>query len=527
MKILITIKKITILIFVNALFATWVSAAELIPAVDLRDLVEFSDPNTYVIQSLITEITNNPCKFVAPLKDGRADLESCNHRIKYLPDGALGPNGKTLDKSFKIDRDNENVETRTNTVLSAEFSTKYKINPLSDDLLEVELVLFIHDELQYAKSDHYFFRKVKLNYNSKLNKFELNAHGLTEDIPIAETNFSFYTDIVERKTIAFDIKSEITKVFPVAVGALDVRTFYGMDDFVGSMTVEMTDNAKIFLGQGLGLYESRIRPWYYKGRPFLGILDNNGSTYKEIGYHYKIDEGPLVRGFVTHGCIRVRDKDLYQMSAMVFSSQGDVSVKVVNSFSKDSELKPFASIEHPYPKTDVGFMFLNYAKKNYLDKSKLEQVNPNIGGLQNSQRFSEVEQYLWCHQNGLAQPIRYFGEWASALDNFCLTKVASSNQSVIPFIKFILGDPDADAFIEPLEPAEPILIKGLCNKDLSMSDAVSVYFETKGKELTFGIYVDHCGCKRFKNELGFKIFKSSDGKITTSKQVFEKYCLAN
>ncbi|NQZ19593.1 MAG: hypothetical protein HRT44_10105 [Bdellovibrionales bacterium] len=81
---------------------------------------------------------------------------------------------------------------------------------------------------------------------------------------------------------------------------------------------------------------SRIQPSYYRGRPFLAIVDfsqiddpeilenagrgiptNVGSGYRHIGFHYKIDDDGLKRGFESHGCIRLQDRELYMLNSII------------------------------------------------------------------------------------------------------------------------------------------------------------------------------------------------------------------
>ncbi len=533
-----SIFKIYILISLSTLFLSFADANT--PYVDLRDIVEFNDEDRELAQMVENKIRSSLCDFISPvvkttinnkhlksynlaasIHDLNLDKTKCNTEIQYSETGAVGPNGRPAGNSYKIVE--SNIETRKNSILSVEFdglNWKTQINPNKH---YINIILFIHDETQHLDSKGYYFRKIKLIYNRIENQIIMDS--ITQDVPLKNTRFSFFTDIVERKTVLWDSINGITKVFPVAVGSLDVRTFDGMDEFVGSMTVEMKSDARIYLNQPSGLYQTRLDPWYYKGRPFLGVMDDSGQKYKEIGYHYKIDEGDLVRGFVTHGCVRVRDKDLYQMEAIVFSGEQDfVPVQIVNSFIKNPDLIQFSSLTHPFPKQDVGFNFLAYAEKDYLSENNLNLVSRNIGSYPNSFRMSEVEQYLWCHQNGIAQPIRYFENWASALDEYCLTKIAHSNQNIIPFIDYILGSKNSEAKIEPLRPIEPNLIEGLCKKSVDLNDAVKIYSEEKNRDLTFGIYVDHCGCQRFKLELGNRIFKDTLNNILTAKDVYKNYC---
>jgi hypothetical protein len=295
-----------------------------------------------------------------------------------------------------------------------------------------------------------------------------------------------------------------------------------MDNFVGSMTEELKTQAILAKDAPLNpegtpyfvpMTEERNTPSWYKGRPFLGILDENGTKYKEIGFHYQIDDDQLKRGFVSHGCVRVRDKDLYQLSALIFNSgQRALPVKVVNSFTIYSELFDLAYLDHPYPKLNSTFKRIIYADRNYVSAEARAQVNPSIIPIPRATDFNEVERYEWCRQNGKYSVLRYHGPWASVLGTDCLTRIATDNRPVNDVINYMLGlsfqGPQiaAHQYTTTSNYSTPTAnLTEICSYNLGL--ASQVYTQLTSQILTYNKFKDICGCQRLQYELQQRNYK--------------------
>jgi hypothetical protein len=525
-------------------------------SIDLRDHIQFGSYNEMPTHTILTAIENRPCHFLAPkdINTGKPNLNYCdynlrlktNPNIKFTRQGAVGPQGYISDETF-IPTDKQEW-TRTDVIYSVEFDGENSVIKVAEGLYLVKIILFIHDSQRSANvSDQYYFRKLTVKTDASQipidNPDRVVIVSIDKDISLSETYFEAFTDIAQRKLVLLDQQNKIKKVFPVGVGALDVRTLPGMDNFIGSMTEEL--KTKAILTQYLTydeagnqvnnqMMQERNSPSWYKGRPFLGILDENGTKYKEIGFHYQIDDDQLRRGFVSHGCIRVRDKDLYQLSTIVFkSTQQAIPIKVVNSFTIYPELFNLAELDHPYPKINGAFKRIIYADKNYVSETARSQVNPSIIGIKKAGDFTEVERFEWCRQNGKYNVLRYIGPWASVLGSDCLTRIATDERDINPFINYMLGLSyempaisshqtttasnygSFDNFNTEYNTSVNSNLSQICNYKLK--DAATVYKQLTYENLTYNKFAEVCGCPALDFEL-------SRGQYKDGRKTYKRIC---
>lgn len=552
-------------------------------SIDLRDLAQ---PGVYPqlpSETILKALETRPCQFLAAKQVGtnRPNLSLCdnygsrllsNPNIKFTAEGALGPIGHIVNERF-VSTDKQEW-TRKDVIFSAEFDGENSVQQISNGVYQSKLILFVHDSQRSSvETNQYYFRRLTVQTNSAIlpidNPDRTTVVSIDADIPVTQTSFEVLTDIVDRKVVLLDRLNNIKKVFPVGVGAFDIRTLPRMDNVIASMTEELKTQAVLTTQPGLGTdgkpYENQMMkernyPSWYKGRPFLGILDENGTKYKEIGFHYQIDDGELNRGFISHGCIRVRDKDLYQMSALVFSSgQTTLPVKVVNSFSLYSELNGFSYLQHPYKKNNSKYKRIIYADRNYMSDLARSSVNPSIISIRGANDFTEVERFEWCRQNGKYDVIRYHGPWASVLGTDCLTRITTEEKPVDEVLNAMLrlshhlpqiaphqlartsnygsrsSDPLSDALNSILSPANsiptppaqapvgtPAIIRTvpiatpqsssstgqpqngfnpymIC--DYSLRTASNLYRNSTGQPLTYSRFAELCGCPMLSAEL--------------------------
>lgn len=295
--------------------------------VDLRDL---RDNPTYLNGTsnlIINKITDNPEIFGLP------------SHVRFYEHGARGPRGDVITgndgKEYFAPSEDQSGRaiTRQDTVFAIEIED---INEESTDKVFVlRLILFIHDSAnqQYASSHGYYFKRltVRVDWFQPADGNRFQVLSFDQEIPLSQTKFSVYGDILDRKIILEDPVNAITKVFPVGLGSFDIRTMNSsLDGSVMSLTREFPPYEQAYItkanitggGAASNNTEARTYPSYYRGRPFLGIYTGDG-VYHQIGMHYQIDSEGLKRGFISHGCIRIRDKDLYQLSAIVNNGPND------------------------------------------------------------------------------------------------------------------------------------------------------------------------------------------------------------
>lgn len=157
---------------------------------------------------------------------------------------------------------------------------------------------------------------------------------LTKNPPSAQI------DILNRQMVLSERKSGFLKFQPVSLGAL---TNIRMGDESSGYKSLSPVMRRTYLSKSKSEL-SRTEPEYYQGRPFLRIIDQDQSDYggfTPFGLHYKISAN-FERGFVSNGCFRLRDTDLYELSSMVFlSRKNGVPLSIVASSSYGNR--------HPWP----------------------------------------------------------------------------------------------------------------------------------------------------------------------------------
>lgn len=154
---------------------------------------------------------------------------------------------------------------------------------------------------------------------------EVTEVSVLEDIPVKNTHFDISVGLVDRMLVLEDVYNDITMVYPIGVGGVDPGV---MSPGTRILTPEF-HGAKL---EKRRVIAKRTMPAYYRGEPFMPITTGHG-TETPIGFHITIiyDDadwkklGPnyLVRGFDSHGCMRLRQKDLHELFDVVMESPGD------------------------------------------------------------------------------------------------------------------------------------------------------------------------------------------------------------
>ena len=127
------------------------------------------------------------------------------------------------------------------------------------------------------------------------------------------------------------------KNYPVGVGGFSMEGEY--------LTPNLTSN--FYLSKQYNIKNRRDKP-YFKGEPFLRIMKYNGNSLLRTPFGLHISQGSkyktndVNRGFVSHGCIRMRAKDLREIYELSLNSQFDIPVRI--QFNKF-----FSEAYHPYP----------------------------------------------------------------------------------------------------------------------------------------------------------------------------------
>lgn len=377
---------------------------------------------------LMRFMENYPQRFVGPIDSSGRINDTVSTTVKFYPDGAKGPEGSANENDvFQISSDFP--ETRRQTIFSAEFEDIVVEQPETETvspIYKLRMILFVHDQNHPFAVGGYYFRRLTVRVNWQIPKERetervqvlSGGNDSAQDIPLSHTKFRVIGDILERKIILEEPTYGIIKTFPIGVGAFDVRTAPGMDRKVVRQLTEEFPNGFVRqekLNSEPIQSNTRVRtyPSYYRGRPFIGLRTSDGQ-YRQIGMHYQIDKWGLTRGFVSHACIRVRDKDLYQIDAILNEGpHGTLSIDFRNAQPQ------YSRYIHPMEKFEENYKQVVYSTR-------------------------ATEPTVKCERSTYS--IRFYGQYHTLADGDCLTKVEQVKGSPQPIIDYLLGR----STVEPL-----------------------------------------------------------------------------
>ena len=169
------------------------------------------------------------------------------------------------------------------------------------------------------------FEKLTINYSNRaLTPNDITV--VTDDvIDLKDMSFSLSVGLVDRKVIAVDAKNKVKMVFPNGVGGFDEGV---LNEGKISLLTPRFHNG--FLDQR-AVISKRDKPRYFDGKPFIRILKGPSlvDDMTAIGFHTEINDS-FVRGFDSHGCMRLRLPDLMMLHDLVMDgSLRQVPITVV------------------------------------------------------------------------------------------------------------------------------------------------------------------------------------------------------
>lgn len=257
--------------------------------------------------------------------------------------------------------------------------------------------LFVQKRVESAKEINYLavsrlghvsggdiFRKFQIRYDKATH--EVIDFTPMRDIPMEQTAFSINVGLIQREVLVEDLKNDIRMLFPLGVGGVDEGVLYPGYE---SLLTPLFHHASIKRNT-IDLVVNE--PTYYRGLPFLPITNAAGHT-TFVAFHISIladeewadqDKGGsfIYRGFVSHGCMRLRKHDLQNLTEIVVKSAApsipvDVDYFIVkrigNSIGtrKDGPLQ----VNHPYPLMNSEYETVqNFAKKGEHPQSKRDPL---------------------------------------------------------------------------------------------------------------------------------------------------------
>lgn len=205
------------------------------------------------------------------------------------------------------------------------------------------------------------YKNQSLNFEKLTITYNLGAKALadltiqTDSIsPLRDMVFKASVGLVDRKLIVEDSLKEIKLVFPIGVGSFDEGV---MNEGQVSLVTPRFKNG--FIDQR-AVVSKREKPRYFAGKPFIRILKGSDlrADSTAIGFHIEINDG-FVRGFDSHGCMRLREMDLMALHDLIMFGDEQQTPITVQYRTSDSA-------DHPAPKRNKTY-------KTVLNRGTLEK----------------------------------------------------------------------------------------------------------------------------------------------------------
>jgi hypothetical protein len=139
------------------------------------------------------------------------------------------------------------------------------------------------------------------------------------DTPLSEFHFQIDAGLISREVVLEDPDHHMTILYPIGVGGIDPAV---EDPTKTSLLTPLFENGVL---KRKTVISHRSYPTYYRNLPFMPITTDKG-VQTDIGFHISIlSDGDwankggqyLVRGFDSHGCMRLREKDLNEFYTIV------------------------------------------------------------------------------------------------------------------------------------------------------------------------------------------------------------------
>lgn len=217
------------------------------------------------------------------------------------------------------------------------------------------------------------FEKIVVAYNNGAKKLEEMSIQSENSLNLKDLTFKLSVGLVERKLIINDSANNIKLVFPIGVGGFDEGVLNE------GRTSLITPRFKQGFIDQRSVISKREKPRYFDGKPFIRLLKGNDIASDEtaIGFHTEINDS-FVRGFDSHGCMRLRVPDLMALHDLIMD--GSVQQTPITVSYKTAD-----PADHPAGKRNKTYKtVLNVGSKESpffpLDKDNLVQMTYKESG---------------------------------------------------------------------------------------------------------------------------------------------------
>lgn len=181
-----------------------------------------------------------------------------------------------------------------------------EIPDLTAPTMELKIVGFVKNKLGSR------FERIVVRYNKGAKKLDEMAVEIQSVLDVKNTNFVLTVGLIDRKLILEDEQNDLKMIFPIGVGGFDEGVLNE-----GKVSL-LTPRFKNGVVDQRAVISKRDKPRYFDGKPFIRILQ--GSDIRKdvtaIGFHIEINDS-FVRGFDSHGCMRLREFDLFALHDLI------------------------------------------------------------------------------------------------------------------------------------------------------------------------------------------------------------------
>lgn len=211
------------------------------------------------------------------------------------------------------------------------------------------------------------FERFTVSYNNGAKKLADMLIQPEGSVNLRDTAFSITVGLVDRKVIIEDSMYDIKFVFPIGVGGFDEGV---LNEGRVSLLTPRFQNGVI---DQRAVISKREKPRYFDGKPFIRLLKGNDirNDMTAIGFHTEINDS-FVRGFDSHGCMRLRVPDLMALHDLIMDNDEQQTPITVSYKTKDQA-------DHPAGKRNKTYKtVLNNGTKESpffpLDRDNLVQL---------------------------------------------------------------------------------------------------------------------------------------------------------
>lgn len=186
-----------------------------------------------------------------------------------------------------------------------------------------------------------YFQKFVIQ--SKPASGQMDFLSIDQAIPVSTLNFEVKAYIKPLVTEMVEKKHGIKIYLPFGGPGID----HGVTPRAYAGSVFMTPFFKGALKRSKAI-SKRCEPAHYKCKPFIRLIPD-GDDHSLYGYHTEPFQDEFQRGFVSAGCFRLQDSDLYEMLAIVkFGANPNVPFEMIEDSAELYQAYPLPTIMHFY-----------------------------------------------------------------------------------------------------------------------------------------------------------------------------------